>query len=701
MKKLFYKILLCAAIILMAVTVGLSQGVKRTIAGQAIPYSLSGGMAYCAGQTGPTIVLSGSETGYNYQLRLNGINIGSILPGTGAPINFGTQAGGGVYDVIATNISTGCITPMNNTTTVSVNAIPIVTITASGPTTFCGSGTVTLSTPYEAGTTYQWQANMVNIFAATGTSYSPTVNNTIVAYTCVATNLLGCSSDATIIVTSNPLPQQFTVSTTTPLFCDGGIGGSVDLGSSSTGVSYQLLRFGIPVGTPVAGTGLALLWSGLIDGTYTVDATNNTSGCTTTMTGSATLVMDPLPNNAISITGLSTVCENTTITYSTGAIINATSYTWSVPAGATILTGQNTPLITVQFNGASGNVSVFGTNACGAGQPFVYPVTVNAAPSLVVTSTAADVCDGTSTTLNATAPIGTSFAWSSGGFGPSVVVTPSSTTTYNVTATGVNTCTSTGSVLITVHALPTVTLALSPTSECQSTTMVTLTGGAPLGGIYNGSCVSGINTVYPGALPVNTYPITYTYTDSWGCVNTSAGANFTINPVPVVSFAPFYGATVIPLAEPPFIVASGLPIGGVYSGPGFSLIGTSYWFDASAAGNGTHMGTYTYTQPSTGCSASQILYYNVGWVGVDEVNTAVNAINIFPNPANDYINFAGINTQEIKSLMIINLLGEVVYTTDINAEDIKINVSGFATGAYFVRFIDADGISISKKIMKN
>ncbi|CAN0478562.1 unnamed protein product, partial [Phaeothamnion confervicola] len=35
-----------------------------------------------------------------------------------------------------------------------------------------------------------------------------------------------------------------------------------------------------------------------------------------------------------------------------------TTYTWSVPAGATIVSGQGTATILVQFGTASGNVSV-------------------------------------------------------------------------------------------------------------------------------------------------------------------------------------------------------------------------------------------------------------------------------------------------------------------------------------------------------
>jgi hypothetical protein len=709
MKKLIQN-LLVFMILMSSTYAGLAQtqmSVRRIVhAGPTLQTLASAGTTHCAGTPGPNVFLTSSTTQTSYQLWRMGIpNIAVGIPvtGMGGAVNFGAQNDGTYFVIASSLVSPFCSDTMINVVTISSINIPTVNITASGLTTGCGSLTVTLSTPYEVGCTYQWQDNMVNIPFATATSYTATVNNTVKAYTCVATNSLGCSYSQTIVVTSHPLPQAFAVSTTTPTFCQGGIGGTVNLASSLTGVSYQLLRYGVPVGTPAGGSGLALAWSGLIDGNYTVVATDNTTNCTNTMTGSATLAMNPLPDNAIAISGPTSVCQGETVAFFTGSITNASSYTWSVPAGASVVTGQGNTSVTIQFNGTSGNVSVFGNNACGAGQPFNYPVTVNAAPILNATSTAADVCAGISATLNATAtPIGTSFAWSNGGFGPSVLVTPTSTTTYYVTATGVNGCTSTDNVLITVHALPNVTLALSPTSECQNTYMVTLTGGAPLGGTYNGACVTtGTDNVYPNSIPVNTYPITYTYMDSWGCSNTSPAANFVINPIPNVHFNSFYSGTIIPFTEPAFIVASGVPVGGVYSGPGFSLVGTSYWFTAADAGAGSHVGTYTYTQPSTGCTASDIITYTIGTVGIDEVNAAVNAISIYPNPTSDNINLSGINLKQIKSLNIINLLGEVVYSTNINESNMVINVREFSSGTYFIRFIDADGVSISKKIMKN
>ncbi|MBP6511230.1 MAG: T9SS type A sorting domain-containing protein [Bacteroidia bacterium] len=63
------------------------------------------------------------------------------------------------------------------------------------------------------------------------------------------------------------------------------------------------------------------------------------------------------------------LCNATGIVYSTTGVVGANSYTWSVPFGATIVSGQGTNTISVDFSGSitTGSISVYGTNACGAG----------------------------------------------------------------------------------------------------------------------------------------------------------------------------------------------------------------------------------------------------------------------------------------------------------------------------------------------
>ena len=110
----------------------------------------------------------------------------------------------------------------------------------------------------------------------------------------------------------------------------------------------------------------------------------NTYGCVTVTPTVLNLFVSPLPNPAGPVTGVSTLCAGTDgVAYSCADILNATSYVWTLPAGATIASGSGTSSITVNFSltATSGNISVAGSNDCGTGTPSPsYSVTVNPIP---------------------------------------------------------------------------------------------------------------------------------------------------------------------------------------------------------------------------------------------------------------------------------------------------------------------------------
>lgn len=706
MKNITTTMLLMCMILLSTLT-GLAQtqmSVRRIVhAGPPLQTLASSGTTHCAGTPGPNVYLTSSTTNTSYQLYqvvsmspFTAMTVGSPVNGTGAIVNFGAM-NDGTYFSVATSLTTSCKDTMVNYVTISSMAIPTVNITANGPTTGCGTVSVTLNTPYEMGCTYQWQEDMVNIPFATSTSYTATVNNTTKAYTCIATNSLGCSFSQTVVVKSNPLPTAFAVNTTTSSFCENSSGGVVNLASTATGVNYQLMNGATAIGAPVAGTNAAAQWSGLLTaGPYTVVATDQTTGCSATMNGSVSFIMNPLPVAASVISGPASACQNATVTYSTASITGATSYNWSVPSWTTIVSGQGTTQITLLVNtsGVSGNIFVCGHNTCGDGQSVSLALTVNDAPIVNVTANPADICAGGSTTLAANGN-GTAFAWSGGGNTQSITASPAATTTYYVTVTGSNTCTATGNVTVNVHSLPAVSLTLTEDNFCMDVNSAVISGGLPAGGTYTGACVFGNNNIYPPVSGPGTWVVSYTFSDTYGC-SAVATDLLTINPNPVVNFNNITGQ--INTDTPPFdLMNFVMPIGGTFTGPG-CMPGSSM-YNPSLAGGGTHMLTYTYEHPITGCSASQIQYVTVTGPanGVDET-TAAHTITIYPNPASDNITFAGLDN--IKDVIFMNMIGEVVYTTNVDNETMVINISDLPNGTYFVRFITTDGTPISSKFIK-
>jgi hypothetical protein len=103
-------------------------------------------------------------------------------------------------------------------------------------------------------------------------------------------------------------------------------------------------------------------------GSATLTLTAILAGCTSAVSTKTITVTSP-PATAGTITGSVNVCQTAGgLTYSIAAIPGATTYTWSVPTGWTINSGQGTAAITVTSGnvGQDGSVSVVASNACGS-----------------------------------------------------------------------------------------------------------------------------------------------------------------------------------------------------------------------------------------------------------------------------------------------------------------------------------------------
>lgn len=101
------------------------------------------------------------------------------------------------------------------------------------------------------------------------------------------------------------------------------------------------------------------------------DGFSSIQRCATTLDGTDALTA--------SISGSTTFCDFATETYTltlTGTNIE-TSIVWSVPAGATIVSGQGTPTVLVAFGNTSGNVSAVVSNPCYSLSPSLAVTTTN------------------------------------------------------------------------------------------------------------------------------------------------------------------------------------------------------------------------------------------------------------------------------------------------------------------------------------
>ena len=170
--------------------------------------------------------------------------------------------------------------------------------------------------------------------------------------------------------------------------------------------------------------------------------------------------------------------------------------------------------------------------------------------------------------------------------------------TIKYSFTDSNTCNAEATGIIQIDSIPIVKLNLGFTQACENSPKIPLSGGAPLGGTYKGSFVSGTD-FDPSLNTPTTSMVYYLYIDSNKCSD-SANSQVIVDTIQKVTLASF--GAICKLAVPQ-VLTSGSPSGGVYFG--INVNGSSSEFDPSTASLGNSSISYTFTTPK-GCEDSAI-----------------------------------------------------------------------------------------------
>jgi gliding motility-associated-like protein len=457
--------------------------------------SVGPGVAICAGSS--TVLTASGGVTYSW-LPSTGLSCSTCASTTATPAATTTYTVTGI-------ITSGC----QNTATVTVTVNPLPAISAGPGATICAGAAATLTA--SGGSTYSWSpATGMSCATCATTTASPAATTT---YTVTGTNSYGCSNNATVTVTVNPLPSIHAIGAA-PV-CTGtgvavtGTGGSSYTWSPGSGLSCTACT--TTTASPTVTT------------VYTITGTD-ANGCRNTDTFRVTVY--PLP--VISAGPPASLCFGsfTTLTPSGGV-----SYVWS-PG-----TGLSCTSCTSPVSMPSGTIvyTVTGTDAYGCSNRDTVRITVHPLPAIDA-GPAVSICAGTTTVLSPAG--GVSYVWSPGtGLSctscTSPVAGPASTTIYTVTGTDAYGCTNTDTVSVTVKPLPAIR-AGAPASVCSgATATLTATGGvsyvwASSFGLSCYSCTS------PVASPTVTTVYTVTGTAANGCQNSDT-VRVTVNPLPAVS----------------------------------------------------------------------------------------------------------------------------------------------------------------------
>ncbi|HTF02951.1 MAG TPA: choice-of-anchor I family protein, partial [Bacteroidia bacterium] len=510
----------------------------------------------------------------------------------------------------------------------------------------------------------------------------------------------------------------------TPSSASACVGDTITLTANTVAnTTYQWMMNGSNV-VGETGTTLEVTTSG----DYQLMITNSTNACSG-KTSLVDVVIAPIPVVGSSATA-STVCNGTATTL-TGS--GATTYNW-MPGNLTGTSVAVTP-------SANTTYTVTGTTA-GCSDTATVTINVLTRPTVTASTTANQVCNGNSTTLNTSGAA--TYNWQPVNVnGSSVSVTPTATTTYVVTGTAANGCTNTASIAIAVLPTPTVTATVSNNTVCSGNpTTLQGAGSGAVNYIWFPGLLSGQNvTTVPSA--TTTYTLTGYGTN--GCTHTSTVA-VTVNPSPAlttsgqtsicegtsttlgVTGAASYvwmpgsstgtSITVQPASSATYTVtgtgANGCmdsamvnvtvnanPVASLTTATdtacsndgsvnlmgapsGGTYIGNSVagnTFTPSTAPMGVNTIDYVYTD-ANGCSdtANSTIVVDV-CTGIE--SEMVSTVNAYPNPFSDQLTI--ISSSTIERVDVYSASGQLLFSQNGTSSKVELNMSGFESGIYFIR----------------
>ncbi len=327
----------------------------------------------------------------------------ATLTGTGGAL-YQWSTGDNISSILISPVSTTTysltVTDANNCTAIDVTMVTVNPLPSAnaGPNVFIvGGGTATLTAT--GGGTYQWSTGETTA----SISVSPSATT---VYT-VTVTLNGCSAvdDVTVFVNEAP---------------------SVDLGPDLVICEGESVTIDATIQGPFT-TGYAwstgdlspsIVVSPANTTAYSVTVTDLLSGIVSVDTITVTVHTLPLSNGVIQ--GLSSLCENELSVYFTDPVNGATQYQWVVSAGGSIVAGQGTTSITVQWSlAAAQQVQLIASNDCGSAPAMVLGVLISGPPLLAgpVQGNSSPCVNETSLFSIPAIPGATGYTWSLSGGG--------------------------------------------------------------------------------------------------------------------------------------------------------------------------------------------------------------------------------------------------------------------------------------------
>ena len=325
-------------------------------------------------------------------------------------------------------------------------------VAISGPTSFCDEDSVVLGLASDVTALWNSGSTLNNLVVTQSGSYYATLLDTN-----------GCSKNTdTIAVTVWPLPMD-TIYT---------FGGTEICDEDSMAI-YVTPGYSYSWNTGDTSSYITVGQAG----DYAVTITDG-YGCIS-QTDSVSIVVNPLPNDSIFLTGSAIFCDGDSVTIN--AVASGVDYNWS--------TGSQNPSITV-YQSTTAYVELTDNKGCVSNSDSIQ-ITANPLPDTTVSlSGSLDLCPGDTLTLSAALGMNDYF-WSNGAFSSSIDVAQSGS--YYLAVVNSFGCIDTSSIYVTtLHSLPNVSQIIGDTSGVDPLQQYVYVVSQNTGSTYSWNVTNGV-----------------------------------------------------------------------------------------------------------------------------------------------------------------------------------------------------------------
>lgn len=230
---------------------------------------------------------------------------------------------------------------------------------------------------------------------------------------------------------------------------------------------------------------------------------------------------------------------------------------------------------------------------------------------------------------------------------------------------------------------------LSPTATGASFTLTT-----PIGATSLTTALAAL-----ASAPAGTYPCTLTAQSAAGCSSNNQSFTLSLSTTPTLSpISSFTFCTGSAIALTPTINPGS-------AGATYTLTtpsGAASLTTALAALSSASAGTYTCTltaQTTAGCLSNTQAFAITVDICTGIISYVELATTIAPNPANESVEIS-FATSESKTISLVNSLGQTVLTKNTNDTSMRLDVSEFAKGIYFISITSRNQKAVKRLIVQ-